>query len=91
MGIGGFEDVFLNTLLKFLYTRLLSRSSYWTFHAIDLASWIIDAIWNEIKEDNILRAQIKRKIGSGEVYHFVNNLIKQTPKIVVVMDKKLPS
>ena len=36
MGIGGFNDLFSNTLFKFLYTRLLSRSSYWTFHAIDL-------------------------------------------------------
>jgi len=91
MAIGAFNDSFSNTLFKFLYTKPLSRSSYWTFHAIDLASSIIDAIWNEIKEDNILRAKIEKKIGSGEVYHFMNNLIKQTPKIVVVMDKKLAS
>ena len=48
---------------------------------------IISAIYDETKEDKVLRAQIERMIGSGEIYRFIHDLITHPPRIAVIIDK----
>jgi hypothetical protein len=49
---------------------------------------LIDMFYEEIKEDPILEANIKKKIGSGEIFKFVSDLISVEPMIVIAIDER---
>lgn len=49
---------------------------------------IIDMLYDAIKEDPILEVRVTQKIGSGEIYKFVSELISSSPTIIVVIDKR---
>ena len=49
---------------------------------------LIDMFYNEIKTDLVLEASIKNKIGSGEIYKFISDLISVKPKIIIVINER---
>lgn len=49
---------------------------------------LVEKLYEIIGADDVLKAKIKRKIGSGEVYKFVSDLISETPEIVVAIDEQ---
>jgi predicted transport protein len=49
---------------------------------------IIDAIYSKINEDIVLKAVIRKNIGTDDIYHFIYKLISSPPKIVIIIDEK---
>jgi hypothetical protein len=49
---------------------------------------LIDMFYDEIKTDLVLEANIKNKIGSGEIYKFISDLISVKPKIIIVINER---
>jgi len=49
---------------------------------------LIDMFYDEIKTNLILEARIKEKIGSGEIYKFISDLISIKPKILIVINER---
>ena len=49
---------------------------------------IIEALYNEIKGDDILEVYVKKRLGSGEIYRFLSETIEKPPILVVVIDEK---
>jgi hypothetical protein len=47
-----------------------------------------DALYRILEEDGVLKAKLKRKIQSGEVFKFLSDVVSQNPLIVVVIDRK---
>ena len=51
---------------------------------------IIDMLYDAIGENTEMRATLQKSIGSNDVHHFLTKLIKETPRIVIVIDQKTP-
>ena len=51
---------------------------------------IIEALYDEIKNDPVLEARVKKAIGSSELFRFLSSTIDKEPGLVVVIDKKIP-
>ena len=49
---------------------------------------LIDMFYDEIKTNLILEARIKEKIGSGEIYKFLSDLISNKPKILIIINER---
>jgi hypothetical protein len=49
---------------------------------------LIDMFYDEIKTNLVLEANIKNKIGSGEIYKFISDLISVKPKIIIVINER---
>ncbi|MBN1181817.1 MAG: hypothetical protein JXB49_05980, partial [Bacteroidales bacterium] len=49
---------------------------------------LIDMFYNEIKADLVLESTIKNKIGSGEIFKFISDLISVKPKIIIVINER---
>lgn len=49
---------------------------------------IVEALYNEIKGDIETESYVKKKLGSGEIYRFIKNLIDQSPILVIIIDKR---
>jgi Restriction Enzyme Adenine Methylase Associated len=49
---------------------------------------IIEMLYEMIKADSVLEAQIRKCLKSGEIYKFVSDLISEKPIIVVAIDEK---
>jgi predicted transport protein len=49
---------------------------------------IIDLLYEAFSKDDILKAQLKKKIKSGEIYKFILDLLSEEPLIIVVIDEK---
>ena len=49
---------------------------------------LIDMFYDEIKTNPILEARVKEKIGSGEVYKFISDLISNKPSIIIVINER---
>ncbi len=49
---------------------------------------IVDLLYDAFSKDDILKAQLKKKIKSGEIYKFILDLISEDPIIIVVIDEK---
>ena len=49
---------------------------------------IIDLLYEAFSKDDILKAQLKKKIKSGEIYKFILDLLSEDPLIIVVIDEK---
>ncbi len=49
---------------------------------------LIDMFYDEIKTNPILEARVKEKIGSGEVYKFISDLISVKPSIIIVINER---
>jgi len=49
---------------------------------------ILDAMYNQITKDKVLRATVEKLIESTDVYHFLSKLISRPPRIVVFIDCK---
>lgn len=49
---------------------------------------IINMLYEAIKEDSILEAKIRKKIGSGEIYKFISEVISTDPTIIIGIDEK---
>lgn len=48
---------------------------------------IVDALYNEINKNKMLRAQVEEKV-EGDIHHWLSKLLSQTPKIVVIIEEK---
>ena len=48
---------------------------------------IVNAIFNEIDANKVLRIQIEEKIGTSEIHRFLTKLISKLPQIIVIIDK----
>lgn len=49
---------------------------------------IVEAVYNEIKKEPITEAYVREKIGSGEIYRFLNSTIEKEPTLTVIIDQK---
>lgn len=49
---------------------------------------IINLFYDAIKADAVLEAKIRKKIGSGEIFKFISELISDSPTIVIAIDEK---
>jgi predicted transport protein len=49
---------------------------------------IVDLLYEAFSKDDILKAQLKKKIKSGEIYKFILDLLSEDPLIIVVIDEK---
>jgi hypothetical protein len=49
---------------------------------------VIDYLYEAIRADAVLEAQVRQKIKSGEIYKFVSDVVSVDPIIVVVIDEK---
>ncbi len=49
---------------------------------------IVDLLYDAFSKDDILKAQLKKKIKSGEIYKFILDLLSEDPLIIVVIDEK---
>lgn len=73
-----------------LYEHIIPQLSKFMRAVEDVKSKkiLIDMLYNEIKANNVLEAKIRNKIGSGEIYKFVDDLISVKPKIIIIIDEK---
>ena len=51
-------------------------------------SKITNLFYDAIKADTVLEAKIRKKIGSGEIFKFISELISDPPIIVIAIDEK---
>lgn len=49
---------------------------------------ITKALHTEIKNNQILKAWVRDKIGSGEIHEFLSNAVYEKPDLVIVVEKK---
>ncbi len=49
---------------------------------------IVDLLYDAFSKDDILKAQLKKKIKSGEIYKFILDLLSENPLIIVAIDEK---
>lgn len=49
---------------------------------------LINSLYNEIKANPLNEICVKEKIGSGEIYRFLSDLISNPPTLVLIIDKK---
>lgn len=49
---------------------------------------LVNALYNEIDKDKLLRAYIESMIGSSEIKGFLYDLISKPPKVVVIIEEK---
>jgi len=49
---------------------------------------LVETLYTFFDEDEVLKARLKQKIGSGEVYKFISDLISEKPLIIVAIDQK---
>jgi hypothetical protein len=49
---------------------------------------IVEMLYEIIKADSVLEAQLRKCLKSGEIYKFVSDLISEKPMIVVAIDEK---
>jgi hypothetical protein len=49
---------------------------------------IVNAIYDEIGRDEVLKAWIKNRIGAEEIHRFLSNLISRPPVIAIVIDER---
>ncbi len=49
---------------------------------------LVEMFYSIINEDEVLRAKLKQKIKTGEIYKFISDLIAENPLIVVAIDRK---
>jgi len=49
---------------------------------------LVDMLYTAINQDEVLKAKLKQKIGSGELHKFIYDLISEDPLIVVAIDQK---
>lgn len=49
---------------------------------------IVDAIYREITENKISKAEVEEAIGSGEIYKFLSDLISKPPILTIIIEKK---
>jgi len=49
---------------------------------------LLDMFYTKIKDDKVLKAKLKQKIRSGEIYKFVSDLISGDPLIIIAIDER---
>ncbi len=49
---------------------------------------VVDALYDEISKDQVLKAKIESKTGSPEVYKLLDNLVSKLPKLAVVIEEE---
>ena len=49
---------------------------------------LVEVLYSIFDEDEVLKAKLKQRIKSGEVYKFISDLISEKPLIVVAIDKR---
>ncbi len=49
---------------------------------------ITEVLYNEIKKDVFLEARVTKKIGSGEIYRFLSNVVSTEPGLILVVEEK---
>ena len=51
---------------------------------------IVEAIYHEISQSNRRKADAEEKIGSGEIYKYLNDLISSPPVLTIIIEEKTP-
>jgi len=103
-GVGSIPDAYAITLTKpqnwFLVEIELSSHSLFNHIVPQLNKFvqglndpnsrrnIVEALYNEIKNDPVLEAIVKEKIGSGEIFRFLSSTIDKPPILIVIIDEK---
>jgi len=49
---------------------------------------LVDILYGIFNENEVLKAKLKQKIKSGEVYKFISDLVSESPLIAVIIDQK---
>ena len=49
---------------------------------------LIDAVYEEIGKDDVLKSRIRKKIGSEEIHKFLSSLISNPPVITIIIEEK---
>lgn len=49
---------------------------------------IVEILYTAINENEVLKASLKQKIRTGEIYKFISDLISENPLIVVAIDQR---
>ena len=49
---------------------------------------LVDELYKVFDKDEILKARLKRKLQTGEIYKFISDLVSEDPLIVVIIDEK---
>lgn len=49
---------------------------------------IINMLYEAIKKDSILETKIRQKIGSGEIFKFISEVVSTDPTIIIAIDEK---
>jgi len=49
---------------------------------------IVDLLYDAFSKDDILKAQLKKKIKTGEIYKFILDLLSEDPLIIVAIDEQ---
>ncbi len=51
---------------------------------------MVEAIYHEITENKVRKAELEEAIGSGEIYKFLYDLISRPPILTIIIEKKTP-
>jgi hypothetical protein len=51
---------------------------------------ILDMLYEEINRDGVLKATVKESIDTDDIYHYLSKLLSSPPRIVIIIDEKLP-
>lgn len=49
---------------------------------------IVDHLYEAVKNDIVLEAQVKRRIKSGEIYKFISDVVSEDPIITIIIDEE---
>ena len=49
---------------------------------------IVRALYDEIMDDTVIEAYVKKQLGTGEIYRFLSDTVDRPPTLVVVIDEK---
>jgi len=103
-GIGSIPDAYVISLSKpvewcVVENELASHSVY--DHVVkqltkfingienqNVRSQILDIFYEQINEDSVLKAKVKKLIDTDDIYHFLSKLLSAPPRIVIVIDEK---
>lgn len=51
---------------------------------------IIDMLYEAICENTDMKVELQKSVGSADIHHFLTKLIRENPRIVIVIDEKTP-
>lgn len=73
-----------------LYDHIIPQLSKFNRGIEDISTrrQLVDIFYGIVEKDEVLKAKLKRKIKTGEVYKFISDLVSEKPLIVVAIDQE---